>query len=68
MNNSLLLHRHYCTTGEGTKRERRQLWGWRRFEDDGDHFLCVGGHRCHLHWTAGAEEEEEGAEAEEAPR
>lgn len=62
------LHRYHRTFGEGTQCEWGQFWGRRRFEDDGDHFLCVGGHRCNLHRAAGAEEEEEGAEAQEAPR
>lgn len=64
----LPVHRYYRPFGESAQCERGYVWGRRRFEDDGDYFLCVGGDRCNLHWAAGSEEEKEGAEAQEAER
>ena len=62
-------HRHHRPSGQGSKRASgRQLVRQRGSEDDGDHLLRAGGHRAGLHPPAGAEEEEEGTEAQETER
>lgn len=63
-----LFNRYHCTFGKGPKYQRPKVWWWWRVEDDGDTFLCAGGNCCYFHWAADAEEEETGAEAEEASR
>ena len=62
-------HRHHRPSGQSSKRaSRRQLVRQRGSEDDGDHLLRAGGHGAGLHPPVGAEEEEEGTEAQEAER
>lgn len=60
--------RHYPSSVEDSGPHHRQHVRQRGAEDDGDHHLYPGG-CCHgLHPPDGAEEEEEGAEAQEATR
>lgn len=65
---SLSFIRHHPTAPEGRRPHLRQHVGQRRPEDGGDHHVRAGGCRAGLHHADGAEEEEEGAEAQEAPR
>lgn len=63
-----LFLRYHPSPAENWRPHLRQHVRQRGSEDGGDHHLCPGGGRPGLHHAHGAEEETEGAEAQETPR
>lgn len=63
-----LFPRYHPPPAENRRPHLRQHVGQRRSEDGGHPHVCPGGGRARLHHAHGAEEETEGAEAQEAQR